>query len=968
MIFSIMLPKLASFTRLSTVKAERTESGLVESLYGCVGEVIGLPAQTLDSMSNKDTEFKNVRACLKLMCHSLAKDRENWTREQKTQFYFPPKFDRNEDLPQCTARKIMRNPDCKIAVNVWFPESEEQPCYTVNVPAPDPPHRVIEAAIEARDREVMGSLDDDDEGIENSASSKYVLKVCGREEYMLQECCIHSYEYVRSCIDREEIPELQLVLKENLLKSIPENKCIILQKEPCAVDIEVVSDTSMTSWELSSDHLYSIKVKSFPVKGTFRTGMYVQAQLFHGNQPLCKPMKTSDFSFNQTWKFDIPIENLPRSARLCFVACDSGKDTAIGMNWANIQVFDQNRKLVTGRQVVKVTNFPENCTRTEYPFGSPGSNPDKHANELMIEIVPPCDNDVYFPHNSRIDSILLREDGFHSSPDTRNTSFELLDRIVHKDPLQTMSKGEKAFLWDHRNLAMDYQPNILPRVIQCVNWAERHEVFEIYQLLKQWPYEDLSLVTALQLLSPEYPDERVRSLAVKVLEKKLNNELLKLFMPQLVQAVKLESYQNNDLSRFLLRRALKNKIVGHTYFWHLRSEIHNGMSQLRFAPLLEAYCLYCGSYILDGLYKEVKALEEYRSFSRQTNKNSSLEQLQKNMRSWLDNEETRGVLENQTAILDQHTELGELCVDDCKVMSSKMKPLWLSWKNRYPSCAAESQDTVKYIVKDGDDLRQDMLVMQLIRLMDMIWKYTSRDYCITSYECMSMDDHFGMIEVVSGAKTVCDIEMHKQTGVMATTSMHEWLYNESGQGQRYLEAVRKFTHSCAAFCVITYILGIGDRHSDNIMLKVTGQLFHIDFGHFMNHKKDKFGMKRERTPFVLTKDFITIVTKGDQKVNDNAEFNNFLYICLEAYMTIRRNGTLFLTLLSLMRHCDLPELQEETDINYCRKCLALDKPEHEAANNFLGAIMASYKGQWKTNIDWFLHRVNRVWQGMGSGS
>lgn len=85
-------------------------------------------------------------------------------------------------------------------------------------------------------------------------------------------------------------------------------------------------------------------------------------------------------------------------------------------------------------------------------------------------------------------------------------------------------------------------------------------------------------------------------------------------------------------------------------------------------------------------------------------------------------------------------------------------------------------------------------------------------------------------------------------------------------------------------------------------------------------------------------------------------------------MTIRRNGTLFLTLLSLMMHSELPELQELADINYCRKCLALDKAEHEAANDFYEAIMASYKGQWKTNIDWFLHRVNRVWQGMGTSS
>ena len=50
------------------------------------------------------------------------------------------------------------------------------------------------------------------------------------------------------------------------------------------------------------------------------------------------------------------------------------------------------------------------------------------------------------------------------------------------------------------------------------------------------------------------------------------------------------------------------------------------------------------------------------------------------------------------------------------------------------------------------------------------------------------------------------------------------------------------------------------------------QIFHIDFGHFLDHRKKKWGFQRERVPFVLPEDFIRVIAKGADNPTKSKEF------------------------------------------------------------------------------------------------
>lgn len=300
-----------------------------------------------------------------------------------------------------------------------------------------------------------------------------------------------------------------------------------------------------------------------------------------------------------------------------------------------------------------------------------------------------------------------------------------------------------------------------------------------------------------------------------------SDDELQLYLLQLVQAIKHESYIHCDLVKFLLERALKNQRIGHYLFWHLRSEMQVPSIQLRFALILETY-LKGSQEHLPILMKQTWCLDQLKKASEQAKKGNK-DKGRALLREHLYLSHVMQKLTDFISPLNPSFRCKVVKPNECKVMDSKMRPLWLVFEN-----SDKLADDICLMYKNGDDLRQDMLTLQMLRVMDSIWKSAGLDFRMNPYGCVSTDSRLGMIEVVLKAETIANIQ--KKKGMFSATcafkkgSLLAWLKDYNSTPEKLEKAIEEFTHSCAGYCVATYVLGVADRHSDNIMVKENGQV------------------------------------------------------------------------------------------------------------------------------------------------
>lgn len=398
--------------------------------------------------------------------------------------------------------------------------------------------------------------------------SDYVLRVCGRDEYIFGNYQIKDFHWIRQCLKSGDDIHLLLEFPPN-----PEQDKVQNEDWSQVDDCTGVAGTHEQLTINEKDHEKVFAVSLWDCNRKFRVkilgidipvlprnselNVFVDASIFHGQQLLAQE-RTSSKPFTEevvwnTWlDFNIKIKDLPKGARLNLqVSCgkaqtQTSKDSVAHdckirsrlLYYVNLLVVDHRSLLRQGEFIMHMWKFPEKSDDNSSVNAdklTSATNPDKSSSMAIAVLLDSYCYPVALP-KSKDSRDATDIDIERSKRDMPNHLRKQFEQIVATDPLHPLTTEDKELLWHFRQECVRHTL-AFPKFFSSVNWGKQDDVIATHKLLEKtttWDCSPLDVGLAMQLLDCSFSDAIVRTMAVKKLENLGDDDVLR-YLLQLVQ-------------------------------------------------------------------------------------------------------------------------------------------------------------------------------------------------------------------------------------------------------------------------------------------------------------------------------------------------------------------------------------------------------------------------------------------------
>lgn len=461
-----------------------------------------------------------------------------------------------------------------------------------------------------------------------------------------------------------------------------------------------------------------------------------------------------------------------------------------------------------------------------------------------------------------------------------NYILSIFREIQYKLPHDEYTELEKKLLWTNINYLAGHNKYLVHLIKICRTQDDYIKIISILNEKRKincWSLmcsrncsNKLTSFDSIGILCHSFKhlgyNDILRNLALSNLQ--CDDQEFKCYLPLLVYYLR---YDKELISEFLINRCVNNFVLLNSLYWELQLYPKDIYHEDAYSEILNKL----KKLFSDTKYHStfVKILEGYQFV--QTLNNISKEICDNNKKY----EEIKDVFKFKgtfTCPLDHTNIIKSIHLEKIKVKNSATKPIIIP-------CETTDNKIVNVLHK-REDVRKDQIIMNLIHLIDIILKREENlDLGIITYNILPTDKNTGIIEIIDKSETIYAIQEKLKSSILNYV-----LSNNEDMKVRDIRNV--FINSTAAYCVITYLFGVGDRHLDNIMLSDDGKLFHIDYGYILGNDPLITNPGIRITPEII--DAIGGLSSKNYQI--------FTELCSRIYNCLRRHINIFMHILSIL--------------------------------------------------------------------